>query len=304
MMYWLKSTAKREAYDEASAADKKVFALEWFAWSLKEGSSDKTAKRKIGHEKTKKEVGRWWSKHKIIDMFGEQKAKARIEAYDKDPKKHRPDRETGLDGEWHREYYILEDEDEDKDFDGTEHELATKKEIKSDQDKDEALEDMMAFGLCGRAGTSVGGATSSKSAEPAGVKVKVEGQMPDESMKTFESIKAKPKQVLRSVSDAVTEMKRMFEVCNDDGHRKRYTEPLQGDITKLLPKLKTDFVNVEKILLSLNRSKPMPDTEILACARKLDTHFTEMNEISDWFGKLCPKKKGDKDIKGDKDSNA
>jgi hypothetical protein len=182
--------------------------------------------------------------------------------------------------------------------------LATKTEIKSDQDKDEALEDMTAFGLTSGTGTSVGGAASSKSAESAAVKVKVEGQMPGESMKTFESIKAKPKQVLRSVSDAVTETKRMFEVCNDDTHRKRCTEPLQGDITKLLPKLKTDFVNIEKILLSLNRSKPMPDIEILACARKFDSHFTVFNEIADWFGILCPKKMSDKDSKGDKDSKA
>ncbi len=292
MMYWLKTQNKRDAYDEATPAERKQFANHWFAWSLHQGTAEQTSKRSVGNEKVQKDISRWWSKHKIIETYGQDKGQAKINMYDKDAKKHRPDRDTGLDGEWHRECHALEDEAEDKHYDGTQHDLNISKDLSTEQEKAEAAADMSAIGLDADSAKSVAeGSGSASSGAAKHVKVKVEGQKPDEDLKTFESIKTKPKNVLRSVSDAITELKRMFEVCNDDSHRKKYTEPLHGDITKLLPKLKADFVNVERVLLSLNRSKPTPDTDILACARKVDKNIEQMNELTDWFIKLCPKKK-------------
>ena len=61
--------------------------------------------------------------------------------------------------------------------------------------------------------------------------------------------------------------------------------------------MKTDFTNVEKIHLSSTKSMPTADPEILACARKLDKNFVDLNELTDWFSKLCPKKQADKDTK-------
>ena len=128
MMYWLKSQNMRESYDEASPEVRKQFALEWFAKSLADGTVDKSSKHKAGTQKTAKESAKWWSKHKIIEVFGTEKGEARIACYERDPKRHRPDRDTGLDSEWHREYRIQEDEEEDMNYDGTEHELKATKD--------------------------------------------------------------------------------------------------------------------------------------------------------------------------------
>ena len=75
MMYWLKSQNMRESYDEASPEVRKQFALEWFAKSLADGTVDKSSKHKAGTQKTAKESAKWWSKHKIIEVFGTERVK-------------------------------------------------------------------------------------------------------------------------------------------------------------------------------------------------------------------------------------
>ena len=286
MMYYLASRGEREAYDQCSSAERKKFALEWYVWSIKESEVKHVTNRKLNIQTKAKDTARWYSKHKLHELFGAEKAQAKIEKLEKDPKRHRPDKDTGLDTENHREYMIFDDETQNNNIEDLEHTLTSTKDITSDQAKAEAEEDIAA--LCTDVSIAVGRpAPAAATGEP---RIKVEGAQPAEDLKTFDSIKSKPKHVLRNLGDAVTELKRMFEMCSDP-KRKKYTEPLMNDITKLLPKLKSDFTNLEKIHLRSATDNPVPDSEILATARKMDKNYEEVGQITEWFGRMVPKTK-------------
>ena len=286
MMYYLATRGEREAYDQCSSAERKKFALEWYVWSIKESEVKHVTTRKLNIQTKATDTARWYSKHKLYELFGAEKAQAKIEKLEKDPKRHRPDKDTGLDTENHREYMIFDDETQNNNIEDLEHTLTSTKDITSDQAKAEAEEDIAA--LCTDVSIAVGRpAPAAATGEP---RIKVEGAQPAEDLKTFDSIKSKPKHVLRNLGDAVTELKRMFEMCSDP-KRKKYTEPLMNDITKLLPKLKSDFTNLEKIHLRSATDNPVPDSEILAIARKMDKNYEEVSQITEWFGRMVPKTK-------------
>ena len=109
--------------------------------------------------------------------------------------------------------------------------------------------------------------------------------MPNEDLKTFNKLKTNPKAVLRTIQDNIMELKRMFERAKQP-ERAKYTEILRADITKLLPKLKSDHDAVEK--LHLTPDETIPDPELLATARKLDKNFEIITEITMWYKRLCP----------------
>ena len=286
MMYYLASRGEREAYDQCSSAERKKFALEWYVWSIKESEVKHVTNRKLNIQTKATDTARWYSKHKLYELFGAEKAQAKIAKLEKDPKRHRPDKDTGLDTENHREYMIFDDETQNNNIEDLEHTLTSTKDITSDQAKAEAEEDIAA--LCTDVSIAVGRpAPAAATGEP---RIKVEGAQPAEDLKTFDSTKSKPKHVLRNLGDAVTELKRMFEMCSDP-KRKKYTEPLMNDITKLLPKLKSDFTNLEKIHLRSATDNPAPDSEILAIARKMDKNYEEVSQITEWFGRMVPKTK-------------
>ena len=86
-------------------------------------------------------------KNQIIDKYGKDKGESKIKVLDAEPKRHRPDRDTGEDGEWHGEYKIFEDEEEEANFDRCAHELNNTKEIQGEEAMQEAEEDMASFKL-------------------------------------------------------------------------------------------------------------------------------------------------------------
>ena len=109
-------------------------------------------------------------------------------------------------------------------------------------------------------------------------KIKVEGGLPNEDLRTFDKLKKNPKTVLRTIQDNIIEMKRMFEVAQQPGKAK-YTEIIRSDIAKLIPKLKADYNAVEKLHLSAAGEDSIPDPEILATSRKLDKNFEQIKAI-------------------------
>jgi len=288
MMYWLQSQEKRDQYDALSPKLRKEFALSWYAWSLREGDTSKVSKRALGAEKKEKDIGKWMSKQELINKYGETKAASKVAALDLKPARHRPDRDTQDDGEWHREYRIFEDETEENNFDVVTKELRNTKECNGETERVEAEEDMNSFKLLNEGGANTAAASSGESQPEK--RIKVEGEMTDEDLKTFGKLKTNPKAVLRTVQENVTEMKRMFEISSQPSKAK-YTEIIRTDITKLLPKLKADYTAVEKLHLSQAKSEDeaIPDPEVLATARKLDKNFLQISEITTWFRRMCPK---------------
>ena len=282
MMYWLQTNGKRNNYDALLPKDRKQFALMWYAWSLKDGDTTKLTKRASGTEKIEKDIGKWMCKNQIIDKYGKDKGESKIKVLDAEPTRHRPDRDTGEDGEWHREYKIFEDGEEEANFDRCAHELNNTKEIQGVEAMQEAEEDMASFKLLQGGDDPNASAAGSSGPEK---KIKVEGELPNEDLKTFNKLKTNPKAVLRTIQDNIMELKRMFERAKQP-ERAKYTEILRADITKLLPKLKSDHNAVEK--LHLTQDETIPDPELLATARKLDKNFEIITEIIMWYKRLCP----------------
>ena len=282
MMYWLQTNGKRNNYAALLPKDRKQFALMWYAWSLKDGDTTKLTKRASGIEKIEKDIGKWMCKNQIIDKYGKDKGESKIKVLDAEPKRHRPDRDTGEDGEWHSEYKIFEDEEEEANFDRCAHELNNTKEIQGEEAMQEAEEDMASFKLLQGGDDPKASAAGSSGPEK---KIKVEGELPNEDLRTFNKLKTNPKAVLRTIQDNIMELKRMFERAKQP-ERAKYTEILRADITKLLPKLKSDHNAVEK--LHLTPDEAIPDPELLATARKLDKNFEIITEITMWYKRLCP----------------
>ena len=74
----------------------------------------------------------------------------------------------------------------------------------------------------------------------------------------------------------------------------RYTEKLNEDIGKLLPRFKTDFKGVESLAMKsshdLEEFAVADDGEavIRAMAVKLEGNFEKYNELCDWHSKFVP----------------
>ena len=149
MMYWLSQQGKLPNYDALTPKERKDFAIMWFAWSVKEGVTNKITRHSLGTAKEELDLGKWMCKQEILDRFGETKGRSKIAALDGDPARHRPDKDTGEDGEWHREYKILDNEEKTSNFENINHTLSSTKEIQGEADKAEAQEDMTSFGLLG-----------------------------------------------------------------------------------------------------------------------------------------------------------
>ena len=286
MMYWLSQQGKLPNYDAWTPKERKDFAIMWFAWSVKEGVTNKITRHSLGTAKEELDLGKWMCKQEIMSRFGETTGCSKIAALDIGTARHRPDKDTGEDEEWHREYKILDNEEKTSNFENINHTLSSTKEIQGEADKAEAQEDMTSFGLLG----STRGVSTSDGlrAEPSPKRIKVEGELEGEDLRTFNKLRNSPKAVLRTIQDNITELKRMFEAAQQPS-RAKYTETIRTDITKLLPKLKSDYSAVEKLLLSAESNANIPDPEVLATSRKLDKNFEIINEISMWFRRLCPK---------------
>lgn len=92
---------------------------------------------------------------------------------------------------------------------------------------------------------------------------------------------------MRSVGDAVTDLKAMFEkIKKVDKKHQSYLEPCKEDIAKLLPKMKTNFQNVEKCLTNADE---VDDANMLATCRKVSKDFEAYNNCAEWFKRLMPK---------------
>jgi len=96
---------------------------------------------------------------------------------------------------------------------------------------------------------------------------------------------------LKTIGEVVTTLKIMFEETSGG----RYTQALNDDIAKLLPKLKQDYTSVETIV-----TKPQPGNDneacILALATRLEKNFDQYNELCDWHAKIGPTKKKAKKV--------
>ena len=281
MHFYLQNIGKKNAYDRLSSAEKKEFFLKWFAKKAGESTVTSNASQSVTTVTESGDNFEWMGKDAMIQKLGERKAMSKIESGKLET---RPDQDTGKAGEWDIEYKVFWGQGRSLESQKQCHSLDTTGEVSGEGLK-EAMEDMAAASTHTGEGTNV--CTSfvkrEREEEPATSTTSTES-------KTFEAIKKNPRSVLRACGDTIVTMKTMYETT----HGGKYTEALHADLTKLLPKFKSHYTALEKIV-----TKPTADLDDAVCfalAKKLDVEYGKFNEYSEWFQKLFPKasKKGKK----------
>ena len=72
------------------------------------------------------------------------------------------------------------------------------------------------------------------------------------------------------MGSTITEIKNMLVVAGKPQNTKR-SEVVRNDLTKILPKFKADFTNVEKVFLAVtSETDKFEDSQILAIARRVN----------------------------------
>jgi hypothetical protein len=280
MHYYLDSIGKKKAFETMSTAEKKDFFLKWAASKLSQGTSTSSASHTVSIVTEAGKVFEWMGKERMIKELGENKAKAKIAS---NLLESRADLDTGMKDEWSTEYKVFTSKGSEMEKDENKHGLNTAHELDV-AGLAEAVDDMKAASSCvagnmpmmavKKEGDGIGGGTRAGAGDPA----------PASHQKTMDALEKNPRAVLRSCGDTIVNIKQMFEATLGG----KYTEALNADLSKILPKFKHHFTAIEKLVL-----KPRGDDEVqhdqavyLVIAKKLDTDYEKFNEINDWYSRL------------------
>lgn len=292
MHYYLACSGKKNAYEALTTAEKKEFFLKWFAKKVSEGKASSTHHEKVAIVNEKGEDWAWWGKETMIRELGEQKALSKIAS---GSLQHRPDPDTGKDGEFDREYKVYVGKGKSLERGENSHEMRTEADVEKTS-RDEALEDIRAA------------AAYIANDQPATMTVNVKQERPDgeatsakmtkiagdiaEHTKTVEALRKNPRQVLRTCGDTITTVKTMWESTQGG----KYTEALNADLGRLLPKFKAHYTTIERFV---TKSVPVPDDDavLYAIAKKIDKDYEVYNEYSEWYNKLVAGKAAKKSKK-------
>jgi hypothetical protein len=205
----------------------------------------------------------------------------------------RPDRVTGLTCEWSLEYKLFADVGSEMEHEDHHHMLETEKVLKSDLEKTEAMEDWFAARLQEKGETGSNSRPVSVKIEPSEEESKKDKEKTEAQKKlnkTIETLTSDPRKILKVISDTVITLKVMFQSTTEC----KYTEKLNEDIGKLLPRFKVDFKGVESFALKsshdLEKFAGSDDGQavIRAVAVKLEANFEKYNELCDWHTKFVP----------------
>jgi hypothetical protein len=225
-----------------------------------------------------------------VRTLGKEKAELRIAS---GKMLSRPDPVTGLSDEWSLEYKNFADVGSEMEHEDHHHRLETEKALKSDVEKAEAMDDWFAARLQekGETGSSSPGVYIKKEpSEEESKKDKEKTEAQKKLNKTIETLTSDPRKILKVISDTVITLKCMFQSTLEC----KYTEKLNEDIGKLLPRFKGDFKGVESLALKsshdLEKFAGADDGEavIRAVAVKLEGNFEKYNELCDWHTKFVP----------------
>ena len=108
--------------------------------------------------------------------------------------------------------------------------------------------------------------------------------------KTIETLTSDPRKISKVIGETVITLKCMFQSTLEC----KYTEKLNEDIGKLLPRFKTDFKGVESLAMKsshdLEKFAGADDGEdvIRAMSVRLEGNFEKYNELCDWHSKCVP----------------
>ena len=290
MLFWLKKEGNKEAYEASPMHAKKEFLISWFADKLCKGDVKSSSSKDIGSTKQSGHEYSWVSKHHLVRTLGKEKAELQIAS---GKMLTRPDRVTGLSCEWSLEYKLFTDVGSEMEHEDHHHKLETEKALKSDVEKAEAMEDWFAARLREKGETGSNSRPVSVKIEPSEEESKKDKEKTEAQKKlnkTIETLTSDPRKILKVISATVITLKVMFQSTTEC----KYTEKLNEDIGKLLPRFKTNFKGVESLALKsshdLEKFAGSDDGQavIRAVAVKLEANFEKYNELCDWHTKFVP----------------
>jgi hypothetical protein len=279
MHYYLDSIGKKKAFDTMSASEKKDFFVKWAASKMSTGTSSSTSVHEVTIVKESGTMFEWMGKERMIKELGDNKATAKIAS---GLLESRADLDTGVNDEWSTEYKVFFSKGSEIEKDENKHGLNTVSEL-DEAGLAEAVDDMKSASSCVAGNIPL--VAVKKEGSTGGGSSAGPGDPPHSShLKTMEALEKNPRAVLRSCGDTIVNIKQMFEATFGG----KYTEALNLDLTKILPKFKQHFTTIEKLVL-----KPRGDEDVqhdkavyLAIAKKLDADYEKFNEINDWYSRL------------------
>lgn len=283
MMYYLQSKGQKDDYASMSVAERKHFFEVWFADKMKGGETASSSTKDIGSDKQSGSTFQWVSKHHLTTLLGKEKAEARIAS---NKMLTRPDSVTGLMDEWSLEYKLYTDGGSEMDIEKTNHRLDTVVSVVGEAAKADALEDWCAARIRDEGSSSSAPQVYIKQ-EPMEKESKDTKQRTDADKKlakTVDSLTRNPRQILKVIGETVTTLKCMYQSTKEN----RYTQTLNEDIGKLLPKLKADFNAVESVVTASDPVAGSDDGEavIRAIAERLELNYDKYNDLCEWHAKF------------------
>ena len=290
LAYFLETNGHKKAFNAMGSTAKKDFLDAWVAEQIEAGKfkTTKETVNRIEVENEGKATGEWMGKAAMIRLYGEVKAQAKI---DSGVLKHRADPDTLKDCEWNREYYCSREQKITSERDKTIQNIKGIEDLETENQRKEAMAQFGDFKSCIAADTPEGGSGSSSSKDTivvaptseSEIKVKTESN-PDleasKHQKTLDALVKDRRKVFLACSEAVTVLKTYFK----DTEIGRYTQELNQDLKKLIPKFSKVLKKLEAATISMVEDKPV----LLAIASELDSCYLEYNTAEDWYYRLVP----------------
>lgn len=112
MAAWLAKSGKRDIYNAWSTESKKSFLVAYHADRMNKHDAKNTQKstRKVSHKDSVYTGYTWMNLQQMINMWGDDKAKAKRDKFDTMPDRHQPDPDTKSDDAMNREYKVFRTE--------------------------------------------------------------------------------------------------------------------------------------------------------------------------------------------------
>ena len=291
MTYRLQQEGDYDRYDMLGRPAKNKFFEEYVAKLIEDGNVKTKPKtfQAVQIDKVAEQEWEWLGKQALINRFGEQKATSKIAS---GKLLTQPDPDTGLAGEWDIEYKVAKTVTRAVETDQQKLNMETEEDLVTGTRLDERLaafkdaKSCIAFNSTASSSTGSGGGPSEA---PSDADTKVDIKLEDAAKntpqdhtnnKTKEALKKDARKVFLACSESITIMKTYFK----DTESGRYTQELNSDLKKLIPKFTKIFKKLEQVCIS----KISDDGTLLALALEIDIGYKEFNLAEDWYYRLVP----------------
>ena len=272
MSYYLERKGLTATYDSSNIEVRKEYFKQWHAqWLIENKPEVEITAAQTNTLRTKNRSEKeWLNKHQLTVLYGPEKAANKMAVL-----QHQPDPDTGLDGEWDREYKNsnekrFEDEDESRSKC-----LSASKTIEGEAQLQEAQSMMNDVSACFE---STASSSAEHVADPGGGAKIAEADTVAVSQ-TAKKLMGDSKTVLTTAHTTLIELKEMFSATENN--------KLCANANEEVGKLCKKFVIMISKMEKFHHTKGESNAALAeALAPKIDELYDEFNTYSDWVGKV------------------